>query len=825
MGATVPARRRRRRALVALAIPGLIAVTAGQTDAATPSAAPSTAAPSTAPAVPSDGSTATTPAAASVDDLPNPAEEKRRELRQAALTAVLNGDAVIEQRGVSTVVNLGGADASADPNARTAAAPAEDQYVELARETTDKILVILAEFGNERDPRYPDQDTDPLTPGPARFDGPLHNEIPEPDRSVDNSTNWQPDYSKEHYEELYFGTDNESLKTYYERQSSGRYSVDGAVSDWVKVPYNEARYGRSDGYPCADNVCTNTWALIRDAINTLVADQKAAGLTDAQIAAEAASYDIWDRNDYDNDGDFNEPDGYIDHFQIVHAGGDQADGDPWQGEDAIWSHRWKAFQNTGEGPAYNPDGGVQIGNSGYWVADYTIQPENGGLSVFAHEYGHDLGLPDLYDTAASGDNPVSWWSIMAQSRVSAPGDLSIDSHAADMGPWEKLQLGWLDYEIVVAGDRRTLELGPHEYNSAKAQAAVVVLPKKEIVTELGAPASGDVQWWSDSGDEIDTSMSTEVALPAGTDATLAFQARWNIEDCEGDGDEAVQCDYAYVEVDDGSGWTAIPGSITIPDPAEFNGIDGLQEEWVGATFDLSAYAGSTVGLRIRYVTDGAAQGTDPDQPSGIFVDDTVVTVDGTVVLEDGGEGDDSSWTLDGFLAVGSTETVSYDNYYIASNRQYVSFDKYLRSGPYNFGFTPARPDWVEHFPYQDGLLVWYWDTSFGDNNTSQHPGGGEILPIDSHPAPIYNLAGLPWRGRIQTYDAPFSLEKADSFTLHLNGQASYIRGQAAQPLFDDTRSYWSAVQPRVGVTPAGAGVTIRVLSQTGTSMRIRIAPK
>ena len=38
--------------------------------------------------------------------------------------------------------------------------------------------------------------------------------------------------------------------------------------------------------------------------------------------------DAWDRYDYDGDGNFNEPDGYIDHFQIVHAGGDQADGDP-----------------------------------------------------------------------------------------------------------------------------------------------------------------------------------------------------------------------------------------------------------------------------------------------------------------------------------------------------------------------------------------------------------------------------------------------------------------------------------------------------------------
>ena len=59
-----------------------------------------------------------------------------------------------------------------------------------------------------------------------------------------------------------------------------------------------------------------------------------------------------------------------------------------------------------------------------------------------------------------------------------------------------------------------------------------------------------------------------MALPAGT-ATLTFQARWNIEDCGPD-----PCDYAYVEVDDGTGFKAIPGSIT--KAAEGNGIDGYQ---------------------------------------------------------------------------------------------------------------------------------------------------------------------------------------------------------------------------------------------------------
>jgi immune inhibitor A len=728
-----------------------------------------------------------------VDELPNPAEEKRRALREVALQKVLAGDVKVRQRGASEVVKV-----------------ADDQYVELAREKTDKIFVILAEFGDSRHTSYPDQDTNKNIPGPATFNGPLHNAIPAPDRTKDNSTVWQRNYDRKHYEDIYFG-DGESLKQYYEKQSSGRYSVDGLVTDWVKVQYNEARYGRSDGFPCASNVCSNTWFLIRDAIDTWVSGRRAAGATDAQIAAELAEYDAWDRNDYDDDGNFNEPDGYIDHFQIVHSGGDQADGDPHQGEDAIWSHRWKAFQGNTTGPAFNQDGGTQIGTTGLWVADYTIQPENGGVSVFAHEYGHDLGLPDHYDTSGGGENGVNWWTIMGQSRVSAPEDQAIGTRPADLGAWDKLQLGWLDYEIVPAGQTRTLELGPHEYNSAKAQGVVVPLPQKTVTTDLGAPAAGVKQWWSGTGDDYEATLTRQVAVPASS-PTLSFQARWNIEDCGPD-----PCDYAFVEVDDGTGWKAIPGSIT--KAAEGNGIDGVSS-WVPATFDLSAYADKTVGLRLRYHTDGAVQGQDEDAMAGFFADEFVLAG----AFTDGAENGSNGWTPDGFAAVGTTRSEQFAHYYVASNRTYASFDRYMKTGPYNFGF-PDRPDWVEHFPYQDGLLVSYWDTSFSDNNTSEHPGGGEVLPIDANPRAIYRLDGKPWRPRIQGYDAPFSLQKSDSFTLHAQetGQASYIRGQAAVPVFDDRRSYWDPAIPTAGVQVPNAGVRIQVQRQEGTSMRIRIS--
>ena len=763
------------------------------------------------------------PAPAIDHELPNPLEDKRRELREEAVTRVLNGEATPERIGSSTVVRVGEqagtADASAQHDRRRGHRRGpHPQYVELEREATDRVFVLLVEFGDERHPDYPDVDTDPDWPGPARFDGPRHNEIPEPDRTVDNSTIWEPDFGREYFEELYFGTGEgvESLKTYYETQSSGRYSVEGTVTDWVRVPYNEARYGRSDGFPCPDAVCTNTWDLVRDGLDQWVADQEAAGRSAEEIAAELATFDVWDRYDHDGDGDFDEPDGYIDHLQIIHAGGDQADQDPWQGEDAIWSHRWYAFvTDVGlTGPEGNPLGGTEVGDTGIWAGDYTIQAENSGLSTVAHEYGHDLGLPDHYDTAG-GDNGVEWWSLMGQSRLSAEGE-PIGTRAGDLSAWDKLQLGWLDYEITVAGQNRTLQLGPHEYNTRLPQAVVTVLPPKEVEFHHGEPFAGERFWWSSSGNDLATTMTRQVDLTGATTAALDLEARFEIE---------ADYDYLYVQAstDGGATWTALDGTVAgepfVRDGSGSPAISGSSGgEWVHVTVPLDAYAGAPVDLRFLYRTDGAVA------PDGFFADEIVVTADGRPVVTSGAEDPEGEgWALDGFRATTGTEVGEFDHYYIASYRSHTSYDRYLATGPYNFGFLDSRPDWVEHFSYEEGLLVSYWDTSHTDNNTSQHPGEGMILPVDAHPRPIHNLDGQPWRSRIQVYDAPFSQRRPRSFTLHVDGRPSYIRGGDPQPVFDDGDRYWYPAIPMTGVKLPDAGVRMRILRTGDTTMTVRIS--
>ena len=98
-----------------------------------------------------------------------------------------------------------------------------------------------------------------------------------------------------------------------------------------------------------------------------------------------------------------------------------------------------------------------------------------------------------------------------------------------------------------------------------------------------------------------------------------------------------------------------------------------------------------------------------------------------------------------------SEQFTYFNAYLAENRQYTGYDDSLRLGPYNFGF-PSMPNKVEHFPYQDGVLIWYWDSSYDDNNVGDHPGAGLILPIDSHPQILHwSDSGAVMRPRLQAY--------------------------------------------------------------------------
>ncbi len=777
--------------------------------------APAQAAPA-APAAKSDTGKANSKHAN--DNFRSPMGVKQDAMRQKALEKRLKGDKSAQGK----VAKLG-----------------KGQYVQLEREGTDRIFAVIVEFGDKQYTGGAGTTAPPGTfTGPPKdgsttdVTGPLHNQIPAPDRSVDNSTLWKADYNRAHYQDMYFNR----MAKYYETQSSGRYSVAGDVTEWVKVPFNEALYGRNY---CGSIVCATSKALVRDALAMWVDSQLKGGKTMAQVREYLKTFDIQDRYDIDGDGNFQEPDGVIDHFQLVHAGGDEAAGDPNQGTDAIWSHRWQSNLQLG-----GPFGvGVDVGSNGglvtstdvpnnptgLWVYDYTVQPENGGLGVFAHEFGHDLDLPDLYDTSGNtggAENSTAFWTLMSSgANIGDGGPDGIGDDPTDLGAYELFQLGWLQpqgkqgpfYDVANAGERSSHTLGSNVPATKKAQALFTVLPDKQVPLNLGAPFAGSKMYWSTQGDEIETTM-THAATPGALTAKVNYQIE-------------KDWDYAYLEANVGGTWTRIAtnrSTNTNPNSQnEGNGITGsTQGAWVDLTGTLPA---GTTQVRFRYWTDVAAT------ESGLRVDNISLNgaLIGTAEAEEG-------WTFDGFVTTTGAELQPFFNAYIAENRQYDGYDTSLKTA-YNFGFVNTRPDWVETYPYQNGLLINYWDTSQNDNNVGDHPGKGLVLPVDAHPQFSHWPDGTLMRPRILSYDSTFGLEPTDAITLHNNGVAGTIASKPAVPTFDDTKTWWTnsdehaatgahkgRYQPGwYGVDVPKTGTTITVVnnSKQGNAMTVLVAPK
>jgi len=696
------------------------------------------------------------------DNLSDPLSAKQAALKTQALEAQLNGNAYGQTNEV-----------------------ARGQFIELERLGEDPVWTVLGEFSDLS-----------------------YNTIPAPNRDFDNTTIWTEDFNRDYYMEVLFSEEPgaNSMRNYFIEQSSNRYTVYGDVTDWVTVPGNAASYDDDLGGPAV-------WQFLIDSLDGWYAAQLADGKTATEIDEYLSQFDVWDRYDYDHDGNFDEPDGYIDHFQSVHAGESEQSGGGVLGDAAISNRSWYAYASLigTAGPSFNLFGGIQIGSSSYWVGKYVIEAENSGLGEFVHEYARDLGLPNMYDTSG-GENSTGFWTLMSSGQYLSDGTVDIGSKPGHMGAWEKFQLGWLNYEVAYAGDKSEHKLGPAETNTKQAQALFVILPDKEVVTDDLSAHSGDYFYYSGEGDDLDNFMYKAFNLAAGS--SLTSWVKYDIE---------VDWDYAYlvVSTDGGIFWQSVATSAsTTSDPNGQNfgyGITGSSGGWVPLTADLSAITGDVL-LGFRYSTDFSVS------KFGFMVDDIEIT---GYPLDDVEAGTD--WTFDGFSRMQSfVRSDYYGNYYLAEFRQYYGFDESLRDGAYNFGFLddPIWQNRVEHFPYQDGLLIHYWDTSQTNNQVASHPGEGLLLPIDAHPEVMYRADGGIWRNRVQSYDSTFSLEPTDAITLHWESEPSYHPSQPAVPVFNDNIQYWNPANPSGGVINPHTGTQIRIksVSAKGNFMQVQVAP-
>ena len=301
------------------------------------------------------------------------------------------------------------------------------------------------------------------------------------------------------------GTSDDTMRNYYLEQSHGTYTVQGDIKDWVTLDLPESYYGAdSDPWNSTDDLTGPVWRVARDAIVKFAADNP---------GFDWAQYD--QENPYGITGaDFNQPDGYLDHLILVHAGSDQSAGGGAQESDAIWAHSWSIYENYSGGPGDGPgmmipgtDGQGPEGK-GIWAYNYTIDPEDGDVGVFCHEFGHDLGLPDEYDySSTTGDATSGFWTIMASGSWLGR-QWGLGSKPAAMNVWDKSALGFIQPKVVKRGRTATVKLQAAAEGDADATGVKIALPKATHTTRLSA-RDGKLEWYSTSGNDVDVALQTK----------------------------------------------------------------------------------------------------------------------------------------------------------------------------------------------------------------------------------------------------------------------------------------------------------------------------
>ncbi|MGE5692138.1 MAG: choice-of-anchor J domain-containing protein [Pseudomonadota bacterium] len=170
---------------------------------------------------------------------------------------------------------------------------------------------------------------------------------------------------------------------------------------------------------------------------------------------------------------------------------------------------------------------------------------------------------------------------------------------------------------------------------------------------------------SPAANNLDRVILREVAVPAGS-PSLTFRTRYSLED---------QWDYFMVQVssDGGAHWTSLANgnTTTSHDPgargaivAQLPGFTG-DADWHTETFSLAAYAGRTVLVAFRNMTDTNTLGNGGAIGAGLWVDD--IAVAGTPVSDgstlDGWRSEVAAPAIAGFTVqlVGLSSTGAYSS--------------------------------------------------------------------------------------------------------------------------------------------------------------------
>jgi immune inhibitor A len=262
------------------------------------------------------------------------------------------------------------------------------------------------------------------------------------------------------FQKMLFDPGNpDSMTNIYREMSYGMLEVTGEVIGYVRAPnpysfYTAGESGTGANYP------QNTPGLLVDALTAFCKSD--------------------DLKRFDTDGD-----GFVDGIFLIHAGGGaEAAANPAKRKDMIWSHKWTLPQ--------------AFDNKGVKVFAYSTEPEDGKVGVFSHEFGHVLGLPDLYDTSYRSEG-VGNWCLMGGGSWGGGG-----SKPTRMSCWCLSKLGWIKPLNAKPGTYTldTLENDPKAclqvWTGGKAGPEYFLLENREVVgRDAKLPGAGLAVWHID----------------------------------------------------------------------------------------------------------------------------------------------------------------------------------------------------------------------------------------------------------------------------------------------------------------------------------------
>ncbi len=232
-----------------------------------------------------------------------------------------------------------------------------------------------------------------------------------------------------------------SLADYYHEVSYGQFELVGDAFGWYATD-NPQSYYAGDDNGMSNNFPNNVDGFVYD------------------VARQADAMVDFSRFDNDGpDGEFNsgDDDGYVDCLYVIYPGigpENTVNGDPgnlWPCQSTLGGNAYETDDPSANGGMVSINAFAVSSELGWDDADQALQINS--IGVFAHEFGHVLGLPDLYDRTDETQDPdrdnsagIGHWCLMASG--SWGGDGEHPEKPSHMSAWCKMRLGWLSPAII-----------------------------------------------------------------------------------------------------------------------------------------------------------------------------------------------------------------------------------------------------------------------------------------------------------------------------------------------------------------------------------------